>query len=101
MLETISDITETRDLETGNHIKRTRSYVKTLAEHIRNKSAYADSVDDAYVEDLVQSAPLHDLGKVGVPDYILLKPGQLNAEEFEEMKKTHAVRQKSHRYRAG
>ena len=87
MLETISDITETRDLETGNHIKRTRSYVKTLAEHIRNKSAYADSVDDAYVEHLVQSAPLHDLGKVGVPDYILLKPGQLNAEEFEEMKK--------------
>jgi response regulator RpfG family c-di-GMP phosphodiesterase len=87
MLETIANITETRDPETGDHIRRTRSYVKALAEHIRNKSAYADSVDDAYVEHLVQSAPLHDLGKVGVPDYILLKPGQLNAEEFEEMKK--------------
>lgn len=87
MLETISNITETRDLETGNHIKRTRSYVKTLAGHIRNKPVYAGTINDAYIEHLIQSAPLHDLGKVGVPDHILLKPGELNAEEFEEMKK--------------
>jgi adenylate cyclase len=87
MLETIANITETRDPETGGHIRRTRSYVKTLAEHIRNKPAYVDTVNDAYIEHLLQSAPLHDLGKVGVPDHILLKPGRLTAEEFEEIKK--------------
>ena len=87
MLETIVNITETRDPETGGHIRRTRSYVKSLAEHISNKPAYLDTVNDAYIEHLFLSAPLHDLGKVGVPDHILLKPGQLNAEEFEEIKK--------------
>ena len=87
MIETIANITETRDPETGGHIRRTRSYVKTLAEHIRNKSEYVDTVNDAYIEQLIQSAPLHDLGKVGVPDHILLKRGQLTAEEFEEIKK--------------
>jgi len=87
MLETIANITETRDPETGGHIRRTRAYVRTLAEHIRNKPAFASTVDDAYVEQLNQSAPLHDLGKVGVPDYILLKNERLTAKEFQEMKK--------------
>ncbi|MFI5294425.1 MAG: CHASE2 domain-containing protein [Thermodesulfovibrionales bacterium] len=87
MLETIADITETRDPETGYHIRRTRSYVKALAEHIRNKPAYIDTVNDAYIEHLFRSAPLHDLGKVGVPDHILLKTGRLTAEELEEIKK--------------
>ncbi|MGZ6237037.1 MAG: CHASE2 domain-containing protein [Syntrophales bacterium] len=87
MLETIANITETRDPETGGHIRRTRAYVRTLAEHIRNKPAFASTVDDAYVEQLYQSAPLHDLGKVGVPDYILLKNERLTAKEFQEMKK--------------
>jgi adenylate cyclase len=87
MLETIANITETRDPETGGHIRRTRSYVGALAEHIRNKPAYADTVNDAYIENLIGSAPLHDLGKVGVPDYILLKRGLLTADEFDEMKK--------------
>ncbi len=87
MIETIANITETRDPETGGHIKRTRSYVRTLAEHIRNKPAYADTLNDAYIEQLIQSAPLHDLGKVGVLDHILLNPGRLTTEEFEEIKK--------------
>ncbi len=87
MIETIANITETRDPETGGHIKRTRSYVRSLAEHIRHKPAYADTLNDAYIEHLIQSAPLHDLGKVGVLDHILLKPGQLTTEEFEEIKK--------------
>ena len=87
MLETIANITETRDPETGGHIRRTCSYVKALAEHIRNRPPYADTVNDAYIEHLCQSAPLHDVGKVGVPDHILLKPGRLTAEEFEEIKK--------------
>jgi len=87
MLETIANITETRDSETGGHIRRTRSYVKTLAEHIRNKPAYADTVTEAYIDYLFQAAPLHDLGKVGIPDYILLKSGKLTTEEFEVIKK--------------
>ncbi|KAF0177370.1 MAG: metal dependent phosphohydrolase [Nitrospirae bacterium] len=90
MLETIANITETRDPETGGHIRRTQSYVKALAEHIRYKPAFAGSIDDAYIEHLCMSAPLHDLGKVGVPDAILLKPGRLTTDEFEEIKKhTH------------
>jgi adenylate cyclase len=87
MLETIANITETRDPETGGHIRRTRSYVKALAEHIKDKPAYVDIVNDVYIEHLLLSAPLHDLGKVGVPDHILLKPGRLTAEEFDEIKK--------------
>ncbi len=87
MLEAIANITETRDSETGDHIRRTRSYVKALAEYIRKKPAYAATVDDAYIEHLFQSAPLHDLGKVGIPDHILLKPGKLSAAEFEEIRK--------------
>jgi adenylate cyclase len=87
MLETIANITETRDPETGGHIRRTRSYVKALSEHIKNKPAYVDTLNDVYIEHLLQSAPLHDLGKVGVPDHILLKPGRLTAEEFDEIKK--------------
>ncbi|HEX8949943.1 MAG TPA: CHASE2 domain-containing protein [Dissulfurispiraceae bacterium] len=87
MLETIANITETRDPETGYHIRRTRSYVKVLAEHIRTKPAYANIVNEAYIEELCQAAPLHDLGKVGVPDHVLLKSGRLTTEEIEEIKK--------------
>ena len=87
MLETIANITETRDQETGFHIRRTRSYVKALAEHLRSKPAYAALVNEAYIERLCEAAPLHDLGKVGVPDHVLLKTGRLTAEEIEEIKK--------------
>ncbi len=87
MLETIANITETRDTETGGHIRRTQSYVKALAEHIRSNPAFSAIIDEAYIENLYLSAPLHDLGKVGVPDHILLKPARLTEEEFEEIKK--------------
>ena len=87
MLETIANITETRDPQTGGHIRRTRSYVEALARHISSKPAFTDIVNDDYIENLICSAPLHDLGKVGVPDYILLKHGLLTADEFDEMKK--------------
>ncbi len=90
LLEAIANITETRDPETGGHIRRTRSYVKALAEQISNKPAFADTVNKDFIEHLFMSAPLHDLGKVGVPDHILLKPDRLTPDEFEEMKKhTH------------
>ena len=87
MLETIANITETRDPETGGHIRRTRAYVKSLAEHIKGRPAFSNIVNDEFIECLYQSAPLHDLGKVGVRDNILLKPGALDFEEFEEMKR--------------
>ena len=86
MIETIANITETRDPETGGHIRRTRSYVKALAEHIRNKPDFADCINEEFMEHLLMSAPLHDVGKVGVPDQILLKPSSLTADEFEVIK---------------
>jgi putative two-component system response regulator len=97
-VETIQNVTitamaslaETRDNETGNHIRRTQTYVKLLAEMLRTHPRFADKLDDQSIELLHKSAPLHDIGKVGIPDSILLKPGRLTAEEFEIMK-THTT----------
>jgi len=83
----MTSLAETRDNETGMHIRRTQHYVKVLAEHLRSHEKYSNVLDDAYIELLFKSAPLHDIGKVGVPDRILLKPGKLNPDEWEEMKK--------------
>lgn len=85
-IEAIANVTETRDPETGGHIKRTQHYVRALAEHMRRHPLYRDELDDdGYIHLLFLSAPLHDLGKVGVPDHILLKPGRLDPREAEEM----------------
>lgn len=78
---------ELRDNETGKHLERTSSYVKILAEELRKDKKYRDYLTDHYISDLVKSAPLHDIGKVGIPDSILRKPGKLTPEEFEIMKK--------------
>ena len=86
----MGSLAETRDNETGNHIRRTQHYVKALAEKLRSNSKYAHVLDEATVELVYKSAPLHDIGKVGIPDGILLKPGKLTAEEFEIMK-THTT----------
>jgi putative two-component system response regulator len=86
----MSSMAETRDNETGNHILRTQLYVKRLAEQLRQHPRHAPKLTDAYIELLFKSAPLHDIGKVGIPDAILLKPGKLTAEEFEVMK-THTT----------
>lgn len=86
----MASLAETRDSETGNHILRTQRYVKALAEHLRNHSRFSAQLDDAYIDLLFKSAPLHDIGKVGIPDRILLKPGRLTADEMEIMK-THAM----------
>ncbi len=86
----MASLAETRDNETGQHIHRTQHYVKTLAETLRAVPGYREHLDDAYIDLLFKSAPLHDIGKVGVPDHILLKPGPLQGEEWEEMKR-HAV----------
>ncbi len=86
-IESLATLAEYRDPETGGHIKRTQNYVKALADHLKNHPRYRDELTDEAIEMLYMSAPLHDLGKVGVPDHILLKAGRLSDEEFEEMKK--------------
>ncbi|BCZ47170.1 response regulator [Clostridium gelidum] len=83
----LAALAETRDPETGEHIKRTQEYIRELALELRKNEKYKDILTDEYIELLYKSAPLHDIGKVGVKDSILLKPGKLTAEEFDEMKK--------------
>lgn len=82
----LAALAETRDSETGDHIKRTQHYIKALALALRDFGWYRDILIDEYVSMLYDSAPLHDIGKVGVPDHILLKPGRLTVVEFEQMK---------------
>jgi len=82
----MASLAETRDNETGNHIRRTQHYVRALALELRKQPKFAALLDDATVDLLFKSAPLHDIGKVGVPDAVLLKPGKLTPEEFEIMK---------------
>jgi len=83
----LAAVAETRDPETGEHIKRTQEYIRELALELQSKDKYKDVLTKDYIELLYQSAPLHDIGKVGVRDSILLKQGRLTEEEFEEMKK--------------
>lgn len=87
---TLAKITECRDSDTGQHVVRMRAYSQILAEQLRLDSPYADQIDNRFLEDLYRSSPLHDIGKVGIRDSILLKPGELTEEEFEIMKR-HAV----------
>lgn len=80
-------LAEARDNETGNHIRRTQSYIKALAEVLQEHPRFKDVLDDDTIQLLYKSAPLHDIGKVGVPDSILLKPGKLTDAEWEVMKR--------------
>ncbi|MCP1625197.1 response regulator [Pseudomonas nitroreducens] len=86
----MASLAETRDNETGNHIRRTQHYVSALAEHLAQRPRFAAELDEETRQLLFKSAPLHDIGKVGIPDHILLKPGRLTPEEFELMK-THTT----------
>lgn len=86
----MASLAETRDNETGSHIRRTQNYVRELAISLMDHPRFSHYMDKKTIELLHKSAPLHDIGKVGVPDRILLKPGKLTVEEFEEMKK-HTV----------
>lgn len=84
----MASLAETRDNETGAHIKRTQRYVRALAEYMREDPGYRDELPPEKIEILFKSAPLHDIGKVGIPDSILLKPGKLTPDEFDVMR-TH------------
>ena len=82
-------LAEMRDPETGNHIRRTQGYVQALARHLQNHPCFAAVLSEQFIRLLTKSAPLHDIGKVGIPDHILQKPGPLAAEEWAIMQ-THA-----------
>lgn len=86
-IESMSAVAETRDPETGAHIKRTQHYVRAIARQLQRSGHYRDILGDDYVRLLFLSAPLHDIGKVGVPDHILLKPGPLTAQEWVLMRR--------------
>lgn len=82
-----ANLVENRDNSTGGHIKRTSRYVELIAEELRRRGYYAGTLTKDYITNLLKAAPMHDIGKISVPDAILQKPGKLTDEEFAEMKK--------------
>jgi putative two-component system response regulator len=88
-IHALARLAETRDPETGNHLRRTQGYVRTLATALKDHPRFSDYLQQHTVELLVRSAPLHDIGKVGIPDHVLLKPGKLTPEEWAIMQ-THS-----------
>ncbi len=88
-IRALAHLAEIRDPETGNHILRTQAYVHLLALNLQTHPRFVSTLNDHYIKLLVRSAPLHDIGKVGIPDAILQKPGPLTADEWKIMK-THA-----------
>ncbi|MCF8151771.1 MAG: two-component system response regulator [Burkholderiaceae bacterium] len=88
-IRALAHLAETRDPETGSHILRTQGYVQQLATGLQQHPRFAATMTERYINLLTRSAPLHDIGKVGIPDHILLKPGKLTAEEWAIMQ-THS-----------
>ncbi|MBI5256555.1 MAG: two-component system response regulator [Burkholderiales bacterium] len=88
-IHALARLAEIRDPETGNHLLRTQGYVRALARRLRKHPRFAATLNEHTIELLAKSAPLHDIGKVGIPDHILLKPGKLDAQEWAIMQ-THA-----------
>ena len=83
---TLAKVAELRDQETGGHVLRMREYAQILAEELHSDGPYADQIDRQFLDDLYRSSPLHDIGKVGIRDDILLKPGKLTRQEFALMR---------------
>ena len=83
----LAKLAEYRDEGTGSHLERIREYAKRLAEELAKLPKYGHYITQEYIDDIFQSSILHDIGKVGIPDRILLKPGKLTAEEFEIIKR--------------
>ena len=82
----LTKVAKFRDAETGEHLVRMRSYAQILAEELGRHGPCADEIDEQFLDDLYRASPLHDIGKVGISDAILLKPGALTPDEFETMK---------------
>jgi putative two-component system response regulator len=87
-LNVFAELVETRDNDTANHVLRTQNYVRIIAERLQKNEKFKNHLGDETIERIVKAAPLHDIGKIGIPDAILLKPGKLDYEEYEVMK-TH------------
>ena len=83
----LAKLAEYRDEGTGTHLERIREYARMLAEELGRLPAYRQTIDQGFIDDIYQSAILHDIGKVGIPDAVLLKPGELTGEEFEIIKR--------------
>ena len=90
MITFMAEVVENRDDNTGGHIRRTAKYVECIAKELKRKGIYSDILTDRYLNDMVVAAPLHDIGKIHIPDAVLNKPGRLTEEEFEIMK-THTT----------
>ncbi len=86
----MAKLAETRDPETGLHLERIQSYCRVLAQKLLERGMYADRINRRFIDDIFATSPLHDIGKVGIPDHILLKPGRLDDDEFNIMK-THTL----------
>ncbi|MCF8167559.1 MAG: response regulator [Rhodoferax sp.] len=86
-MRALASLAETRDNETGNHIRRTQGYVDLLARKLAERTPQSAALSLDAIEMLVKAAPLHDIGKVGIPDHILNKPGPLNSDEWTVMKR--------------
>lgn len=84
-IESLSNLVENRDADTGEHVRRTRAYVELLAVQLMKNNRYSDILNPRYVRFLKRAAPMHDIGKIVVSDAILKKPGRLTDEEFNEM----------------
>jgi len=82
----MAKLAESRDPETGQHLERMRNYSRILAAHLVGQDGAREKLGADFVENVYQTSPLHDIGKVGIPDYVLLKPGRLTDEEFDLMK---------------
>lgn len=82
----LAELVEFRDLETGGHIKRTAAYLEILVKAMSHLNKYKEIMTPEYIHDIIRSAPLHDIGKIGISDSILLKNGKFNSEDFEYMK---------------
>ena len=90
MISFMAEVVENRDDNTGGHIRRTATYVEGITKALKKQGAYSDVLTDKYVRDVVVAAPLHDIGKIHIPDAVLNKPGKLTDEEFALMK-THTT----------
>ncbi len=86
LIYVMADLVESRDQCTGDHIKKTSAYVRVIVEQMKEEGIYADAITEEYIDDLENSAPMHDIGKIRISDVILNKPGKLTDEEYNTMK---------------
>lgn len=85
-----STLVESRDDNTGGHIIRTRKYVSIIIDEMNNMPQYMNIMSKDYIKNIISAAPMHDIGKISTPDYILQKPGKLTDEEYAIMKQHSA-----------